>query len=70
MPADPLTVEPPPHPLYALATFELTSYRHQLERALVSTTQQDPSPAVRDDLQARLDAVLAEQDKRRKLADA
>jgi hypothetical protein len=32
--------------------------------------RQDPVPAVRADLQAALDAVIAEQDDRKKLADA
>jgi hypothetical protein len=72
MPADPATVDPPPppHPLHALATFELTGYRRQLERALAFLARQDPVPPVRADLQARLDAVLAEQHDRQRLADA
>jgi hypothetical protein len=70
MPADTVAVNPPPHPLHALATFELTSYRRQLERALASVARQGPAPSVRSDLQARLDAVIAEQEDRRRLADA
>jgi hypothetical protein len=69
MSADPFIPEPPRHPLYALATFELTSYRRQLEHALAATDRHD-QPAAWADLQARLDAVLAEQDDRRRLADA
>jgi hypothetical protein len=70
MPADRATVDPPPHPLHALATFELTRYRRQLEHALALCSRHDPAPAIRGDLQARLDAVTAEQADRRKLADA
>lgn len=70
MPADHVPVDSPPHPLHALTTFELTSYRRQLERALASFGGQDPVSAVRRDLQVRLDAVIAEQEDRRRLADA
>jgi hypothetical protein len=34
MPADPANVTPPEHALPKLATFELTRYRRELERAL------------------------------------
>jgi hypothetical protein len=34
VPARPVTVEPPEHPLYALTTFGLSRYRRQLEGAL------------------------------------
>jgi hypothetical protein len=34
MTAGPVTVEPPEHPLHALATYELSRYRRQLEHAL------------------------------------
>ena len=70
MPADPATPAPPPHPLHALATFELTGYRRQLEHVLALCARQDPGPAARCDLQARLGAVIAEEDDRRRLADA
>lgn len=63
-------VEPPPHPMHALTTFELTGYRRQLESALASLGTRPPVPAARDDLQARLNAVLAEQDDREKIARA
>jgi len=53
-----------------LTTFELRDYRRQLEHAIEHFGKQDPVPAVRADLQAALDGVLAEQDDRRKLADA
>jgi hypothetical protein len=65
-----ITVEPPEHPLHALTTFELAGYRRQLESALAFFDTQDPVPPARDDLQARLDAVLAEQDDREKIARA
>jgi len=70
MPIEPATVEQPKHPLHALTTYELCDYRRQLESAIAFFGRQDPAPSARRDLQARLDAVLAEQDKRRKLADA
>jgi hypothetical protein len=42
----------------------------QLESAIAFFDRKDPVPPARDDLQASLDAVLAEQESRRKLADA
>jgi hypothetical protein len=70
MPADPVTVQQPKHPLHALATFELREYRRQLESAIAFFDRQDPVPPARDQLQARLDEVLAEQDERARLARA
>ena len=64
------TVDQPQHPLHALTTYELTDYRRLLENAIAFFDQQEPVPAVRSDLQAALDGVLAEQDDRRNLADA
>lgn len=66
----PDTVCQPKHPLYAMTTFELKDYRRQLERAIEYFGKQDPVPAVRADLQAALDGVVAEQDDRKRLADA
>jgi hypothetical protein len=43
-------------------------YRRQLERAIAFFATQDPVPAARDELQAKLDAVTAEQDSRSRLA--
>jgi hypothetical protein len=63
-------VDPPKHPLYALTTFELRDFRRQLDNAIAFFNRQDPVPAVRDDLQARLDAVTAEQESRDRLAHA
>jgi hypothetical protein len=68
MPVEPAAVDHPPHPLHALATFELDAYRHQLERAIARFDAQDPVPPARADLQASLDAVIAEQHARAKIA--
>jgi hypothetical protein len=63
-------VDQPRHPLHALTTYELDGYRRQLASAIAFFDARDPVPPVRDDLQARLDAVLAEQESRRKIAGA
>jgi hypothetical protein len=68
MPADSGSVEQPRHPLHALTTYELADYRRQLERAIAFFDAKDPIPPERDRLQARLDAVIAEQDDRTRLA--
>ena len=68
MTAEPATVPQPQHPLHALTTFELRGYRRQLERTIAFFDQTDPVPPARDDLQAKLDEVLAEQDDRARLA--
>jgi hypothetical protein len=68
MATDPATVQQPNHPLHALTTYELAGYRRQLESALACSGGTDPVPPARDDLQARLDAVIAEQDGRARLA--
>jgi hypothetical protein len=65
-----MTVQPPSHPLHALTTFELKDYRRQLEHAIAFFDKQDPVPPVRANLQTALDAVIAEQDDRTKLASA
>ena len=69
-PADSVTVEQPKHALPALTTLELRDYRHQLERAIAFFDGKDPVPPARAVLRARLDAVLAEQDERARLAHA
>jgi hypothetical protein len=66
--ANPGSVEQPRHPLHALTTYELADYRRQLERAIAFFDAKDPIPSERDRLQARLDAVIAEQDDRTRLA--
>jgi hypothetical protein len=67
-PQQPPAVESPRHPLDALTTFELTRYRRELERAIAFFDAQDRVPPVRADLQARLDAVLVEEDVRGRMA--
>jgi hypothetical protein len=68
MATDPVSVQPPKHPLYALTTSELTGHRRQLENAIAYCDRLDAVPQARGDLQARLDDVIAEQDDRTKLA--
>jgi hypothetical protein len=68
MATDPATVAPPKHPLYALTTSELSGHRRQLESAIAYYYGMDPVPQARDDLQARLDNVLAEHKNRTRLA--
>jgi hypothetical protein len=70
MATDPATVQQPTHPLYAMTTYELADYRRQLESALACFDRTDPMPPARGDLQGRLDAVIAEQDDRTRLAHA
>ena len=64
MTTEPASVPQPGHPLYALATFELSRYRHELEQALAAPPGQAP---VRRLLQDRLAQVLAEQESRAKI---
>jgi hypothetical protein len=66
--AQPPEIDTPKHPLHALTTYELTYYRRRLENALAFLDKQDPVPAIRADLQAALDNVIAEQDDRAKIA--
>jgi hypothetical protein len=70
VPAPAPQVKPPRHPLHALTTFELRAYRRQLENAIAFFDARHPVPPARDDLQARLDDVLAEQDDRARIARA
>jgi len=70
MTVESVTVEQPKHPLYALTTFELRDYRRQLQNAIAFFDTQDPVPTARDDLQATLDAVIAEQESRDRLTRA
>ena len=67
LPTDPMIVDPP-HPMYALTTYELREYRRQLESAIAFFDQKNPVPPARGRLQARLDAVIAEQEDRARLA--
>ena len=66
--AQPPEVDTPKHPLAQLTTYELTYYRRRLENALAFLDKQDPVPAIRADLQAALDKVIAEQDDRARIA--
>jgi hypothetical protein len=64
------TVDQPEHPLHALTTYELAYYRRRLENAIAFLGKQDPVPAIRADMQAALDRVIAEQDDRARIAAA
>lgn len=68
MATDPVTVQPPKHPLYALTTSELSDHRRQLENAIAYCDGMEPVPKARGELQARLDDMIAEQDDRARLA--
>jgi hypothetical protein len=63
-------VDQPQHKLSELTTYELRDFRRQLEKAVAYFDQQDPVPPVRGNLQATLDAVIAEQEDRVRLAHA
>jgi hypothetical protein len=67
MPAE--TAEPK-HPLHAMTTYELRDYRRQIESAIAFFDKADPVPPARDRLQTSLDAVLAEQEERARIAHA
>lgn len=56
-----MPVPPPPHPLPAMTTYELSRYRRDLEHALRSLPVGAPARQV---LGQRLDGVLAEQQSR------
>jgi hypothetical protein len=64
------TVDQPEHPLHALTAYELGYYRRRLENAIAFLGKQDPVPAIRVDMQAALDRVIAEQDDRARIAAA
>ena len=63
----PEPVTPPKHPVHALTTYELRDYRRLLEHAITTIA---PDAPVQADLRGKLDAVLAEQDDRARLAAA
>jgi hypothetical protein len=65
MAVEPVPVAPPKHPLAALTSYELRDYRRELERAIKGIPSEAP---VQADLRAKLDAVLAEQEDRARLA--
>lgn len=70
MPTDPVAVEKPAHPLYALTTYELRDYRRHLEQAVGYYVKNHPEAPVLADLRRVLCDVLAEQDDRARAARA
>jgi hypothetical protein len=54
----------PAHPLHAMTTYELRNYRHDLEHSLSVLPATAP---VRDLLQGKLAAAIAEQESRTRL---
>jgi hypothetical protein len=65
MQTDPATVQQPKHRLSAMTTYELRDYRRELERAIKGISVDAPLQA---NLQRRLDAVMAEQEDRARIA--
>ena len=65
MPAEPLPIHQPKHPLHALTTYELHDYRRDLENAIKTIA---PDAAIQAELRRRLGAVIAEQESRARLA--
>lgn len=66
MTAEPVTVQPPEHPMHELTTYELSRYRRELEHALKGLPEHAP---VRQLLQGKLAEVLTEQQSRTRIAD-
>ena len=66
MTAEPVTVQPPEHPMHALTTYELSRYRRELEHAIKELPELAPVRAL---LHGKLAEVLAEEDSRAKIAD-
>jgi hypothetical protein len=65
MSAEPARLTSPKHPLPELTTYELRNYRRDLEHAIEGIS---PDAPVQANLRAKLDAVLAEQRDRARLA--
>ena len=63
-------VSQPQHRLSQLTTYELAGYRKDLQRAIAFFDRKTPVPAARGALQAKLDAVIAEQDERERIRHA
>lgn len=61
-----LAVTQPRHPLPELTTYELRDYRRALERAIARASAAATTPDLAA-LRLNLDAVIAEQESRRKL---
>jgi hypothetical protein len=59
-----MAIEQPPHPMHSLMTYELKSYRRELEHSLKTIPEH---AQVSELLQQRLAEVLAEQDSRNRL---
>ena len=70
MPSEPVAVEKPEHPLYALTTYELRDYRRHLEQAVGYYVMNHPAAPVLADLRRTLGDVLAEQKDRARAARA
>jgi hypothetical protein len=64
MTAEPASVPQPAHPLHALATFELTAYCRDLERALAGLPPAAPACGI---LRGKLAEVQAEQESRARI---
>jgi hypothetical protein len=60
----------PKHPMHALTTYELRDHRRELERAIAFYDKHHPAAPVLASLRTRLDDVLAEEESRKRLADA
>jgi hypothetical protein len=67
MPTEPLAASQPKHPLPALTTYELRDRRRELEQAMKGIASDAP---VQADLRRQLDAVIAEQEDRARIARA
>jgi hypothetical protein len=65
MPAEPVTVDQPPHPMHQLTTSEISRYRRELEHALKTLPEHAP---VRELLGQRLAEVMNEVNEREKIA--
>ncbi len=65
MTAEPVTVPEPRHPVPALTTFELASYRRELEHALSTLPER---AAARELLRDSIAEVLGEQESRAKIS--
>jgi hypothetical protein len=63
-------VDKPRYKLSELTTYELRDYRRELEKGIAFFDAQRPVPPARDVLQARLEAVIGEQDDRVRIARA
>jgi hypothetical protein len=70
MSTEPVAVEKPEHPLYALTTYELRDYRRHLEQAVGYYVKHYPAAPVLADLRRTLGDVLAEQEDRARAARA